>query len=139
MRMRRQLRGDPAAKAEAKPAAAPGGSNQWEGNAGVPQELAASEVQALLKGAEPPLLIDVREDHELAASGWIPGSKHIPMHSIQGVAATELDPQRHVVVYCASGMRSMEVGAFLLEQGFRQVSNLNGGINAWTGPVERAS
>lgn len=108
----------------------------WEESSGVPQELTAREVHEMLKGENPPALLDVREDHERAADGWIPGSVHIPMHEIQG-RQTELDPQRPTVVYCASGMRSMEVGAFLLQQGFREVINLNGGIHGWTGDRAR--
>lgn len=117
----------PAAKAPAKPA-----TKDWQDESGVPQELAASEVNARLKGANPPVLLDVREEFEREQHGYIPGSLHISMNDIQG-RQHELDPTKPVIVYCASGMRSMEVGAFLLTQGFKDVANLNGGFNAWTG------
>jgi len=108
---------------------------EWAGGSAVPQELAAGEALALYKSPQRPVFLDVREDSEISAFGLIPGSVHIPMSEIQG-RTDELDPSRPVVVYCASGMRSMDVGFFLIEKGFKDVSNLNGGMNAWSGPVE---
>jgi len=110
----------------------------WETAGSVPQELAASEVLDLYQKPDRPVFLDVREEEERRQHGFIPGSVHIPMHEIQG-RQTELDPSKAVVVYCASGMRSMDVGAFLLEQGFKDVSNLNGGLMKWTGPLEKSS
>lgn len=118
----------PPAKEESTP--------DWQLAGGVPQELAASEALEMLQSAEPPAFLDVRDPHELEADGVIPGSTHIPMHEIQG-RMDELDPKRPVIVYCSAGMRSMEVGAFLLEQGFMDVSNLNGGLQNWKGPLEK--
>jgi rhodanese-related sulfurtransferase len=128
----------PATPAAAPPAKKPAADKSWQDGGSVPQELAASEVVAMHKAADPPAFLDVREPHELEAAGYIPGSIHIPMHEIQG-RTDELDPSRPIVVYCASGMRSFDVGVFLLQQGFKSVSNLNGGMNAWTGPIERKS
>ncbi|MCC5875674.1 MAG: rhodanese-like domain-containing protein [Candidatus Sumerlaeia bacterium] len=112
------------------------GSNDWESVGAVPQELAAKEVLALLEAPDPPVFLDVREAEELAADGFIPGSTHIPVDDLEGRLG-ELDPTRPVVVYCASGMRSMDAGAFLLEKGFSEVSNLNGGLSTWAGPLEK--
>jgi rhodanese-related sulfurtransferase len=124
----------PASKDKPNTASA-GSTPAWATNSGVPQELTAKEVQVMLDSDTPPTLLDVREDDEVANFGRIPGSVHIPMHEIQG-RQTELDHERHTVVYCASGMRSMEVGAYLLQAGFVQVSNMNGGFNGWNGPKE---
>ena len=44
----------------------------------------------------------------------------------------ELDPQREIVVICRSGGRSLQVAQFLAAQGFATVSNLAGGILAWS-------
>jgi rhodanese-related sulfurtransferase len=114
---------------------APKQKQDWEDAGAVPQELAASEVALLYASPERPVFLDVREDHERVANGFIPGSLHIPMHEIQG-RTDELNPAEPLVVYCASGMRSMDVGAFLLQQGFKSVSNLNGGLSAWRGPLD---
>lgn len=124
-------------EAPAKPAAPkPPASNSWQNSCGVPQELAVMEAMALHKSATPPVFLDVRDEHERQASGYIPGSVHIPMGEIEARHG-ELDPTKPVVVYCASGMRSMDAGSFLIEKGFGDVSNLNGGMNKWQGPVER--
>jgi rhodanese-related sulfurtransferase len=42
-----------------------------------------------------------------------------------------LDPTKPVYVYCLSGARSEAAGKYLLKNGFKDVSNLSGGINAW--------
>ena len=85
---------------------------------------------------DPPQLLDVRGDGEVRR-GVIPGMIHIPMHLIP-VRYGELDKDRPVVVYCASGARSAQVAHYLLQQGFEEVYNLSGGIQAWSRsfPVE---
>jgi rhodanese-related sulfurtransferase len=37
---------------------------------------------------------------------------------------------------CHHGMRSMQVGLFLEQHGFTNISNLTGGINAWAQQVD---
>ena len=101
-----------------------------------PREVNAMEVQRQLEEDDPPVLLDVREKPELQRSGWIPQSIHIPMSQIQQRIG-ELDPSRPTVVYCAIGMRSFDVGIFLLQNGFRNVANLTGGIKDWPGKIER--
>lgn len=130
---------DPANDKPAPPEAAdnaPGDDADWQ-EQGTPQELQPAEVRELLAGDNPPVLVDVREKPELDASGWIPGAVHIPMSEFQE-RFRELDPAKPVVVYCAAGMRSFDAGFFLIENGFRDVANLNGGMHAWDGEVERA-
>lgn len=100
----------------------------------LPEEVSCEEVQNLLRCEAPPVLLDVREPHELAEEGWIPGAVHIPMSEIES-RLEELDRERPLVVYCAGGVRSRNVGAFLLAQGFSEVGNLHRGFRAWTGEV----
>lgn len=125
-------------KPDPQPAQAPKAGEadtaDWESGMTVPQELAASEALELHNSNDPPLFLDVREPHELEADGMIPGSIHMPTGEV-AARMGELDPNKPVVVYCASGMRSMDIGALLLENGFRDVSNLNGGLMMWQGPV----
>lgn len=116
------------------PPAAPE-ADDWQQQS-TPQEVHASEVEAMLAGPNPPVLLDVREAPELAAKGFIPGSVHIPMSQIAGRVG-ELPKDRPIVVYCASGMRSFDVGFLLIEHGCRDVSNLNGGLKAWKGDIAR--
>jgi rhodanese-related sulfurtransferase len=79
---------------------------------------------------EAPQVVDVRSDNEVSR-GMIKGALTIPMPMIP-VRASELDPRRPVVVYCASGGRSAQVAQYLLRNGFQEVYNLRGGIQAWS-------
>jgi rhodanese-related sulfurtransferase len=49
-----------------------------------------------------------------------------------------LPRNRPVVVYCHHGMRSAQVAAFLLSQGYGPVYNLTGGIDAWSTQIDPA-
>ena len=44
----------------------------------------------------------------------------------------ELDSSREIVAHCRSGKRSAEAVEFLRSAGFRKISNLKGGILAWS-------
>jgi rhodanese-related sulfurtransferase len=76
------------------------------------------------------VLLDVREHDELAISA-VPGALHIPMREVPG-RLTELDPAKPLVVMCHSGGRSRRVAEFLKGNGFPNVFNLTGGIDAWS-------
>ena len=81
-----------------------------------------------------PLVLDVREPWELqTASVTAQGFEllHIPMGSIPQQLAT-LDADRPVACLCHHGVRSLRVAAFLAQQGFAQVTNITGGIDAWS-------
>lgn len=88
------------------------------------------------KAATPPLLLDVREPHEVAICA-IAGSVNIPLGQISTAWET-LDPNREIVLICHHGIRSMQAGLFLEQQGFEHLINLTGGINAWAQAVEPA-
>lgn len=76
-------------------------------------------------------LLDVREDWEIAQAPAPTEFIHIPMGEISARLA-ELDPHQETVVLCRSGGRSMQVAQFLERQHFASVSNLSGGILAWS-------
>ena len=76
-------------------------------------------------------VLDVREDDEWAA-GHIPGSAHVPMSALLGRLA-EVPKDRDVVVVCKVGARSAQVTAYLRQQGWSSVENLDGGVVAWVG------
>ena len=83
-----------------------------------------------LKQAGPVLLLDVRTDAEVAR-GVIAGASHIPLHLLPN-RYTELKPETVIVIYCQSGGRSAQACAWLGDQGFEKVFNLQGGITAWS-------
>jgi rhodanese-related sulfurtransferase len=92
------------------------------------------ELRQLLAQPAPPLLLDVREADE-----WrfcrIDGAVHLPMSQIARRVG-ELDPAWPMIVYCHHGIRSHRVAEFLLHQGFADVANLAGGIDAWSVQVD---
>ncbi len=89
-------------------------------------------------GAQPPVLLDVREPAECAAASLaIPGVDLLqwPMHTIPQRLA-ELDPTRPIAVLCHAGERSLIVARFLAQNGFERVVNIAGGIDAWSLQVD---
>lgn len=96
----------------------------------------ASELAAWLADStrEPPLLLDVREPWETQICR-IEGSELVPMQSLPAKLG-ELDPDRPTVCLCHLGGRSMQVAVFLERQGFKDVCNLTGGVDAWAHQVD---
>lgn len=81
-----------------------------------------------------PLLLDVREPWEFRICR-IDGSQLVPMGQL--VASLKaLDPQRQTVVICHHGIRSRQVAMYLDYQGFADVINLAGGVDAWARDVD---
>ena len=83
---------------------------------------------------QPICLLDVREPWEVALAA-ISGSVCIPLHEIPS-RLNELDANSEIIVMCKVGGRSQRVAEFLSAQGFGQVSNLRGGIDAWARDVD---
>lgn len=81
-----------------------------------------------------PVLLDVREPWEVQTVS-IAGSTTIPMGQIPA-RSEEIDPEAEVVCICHHGARSAQVAMFLEARGFTQVSNLQGGIDAWSRQVD---
>ncbi len=106
------------------------------------RQLSARELSARLKGANPPVLIDVREPDEYRGElGHIAGAKLVPLRQL-AERASELEAlkNREVVAICRVGARSTTAAAMLTGLGFERVWNLKGGMLEWNDaglPVER--
>ena len=96
--------------------------------------LTPAELKLELDGSNPPIVLDVREAHELEISA-LPNVVHIPLGQLPERMG-ELEPAQNLVVMCRVGGRSGQATAFLLGHGFSQVRNLSGGINAWARTVD---
>jgi rhodanese-related sulfurtransferase len=83
---------------------------------------------------EQPLLLDVRQSWEFDVCR-IPGSVLVPMASLSA-RLTEVDSARPVVVICHHGVRSYHAARFLEHNGYGQVINLTGGVDAWAKEVD---
>lgn len=97
-----------------------------------PLEVDVATTARLVKAGA--LLIDVREPHEYAHCR-IEGSRHIPMRQIPETLA-ELPRDRLILVHCHHGGRSLRVTQFLRANGLSQVSNVAGGIEAWSVEID---
>ncbi len=87
---------------------------------------------AELRGLQPDLqLLDVRGPGE-TADGTLPAATEIPL-AVLTASSDALDRDRPVVVYCASGYRSVIATSVLAGDGFGDVSDLLGGYAAWEG------
>ncbi len=76
------------------------------------------------------VVLDVREDSEFYA-GHVPHSVHVPLGQLTKHAELEKYKNRPIIAVCRSGMRSGHACSVLRKNGFEQVYNLAGGINAW--------
>jgi adenylyltransferase/sulfurtransferase len=99
-----------------------------------PIEITVEEASRLLSGPTPPVLLDVRETDEYAVCR-IEGSRLIPMNTVPTRLA-QIPTDAWVLVQCHHGGRSMKVTQFLRSKGFTRVSNLKGGIDAWSLKVD---
>lgn len=79
-------------------------------------------------------LLDVREGWERHTAAIQP-SRHIAMGDIPS-SLPQLDPDDHIIVYCHHGVRSMNVTAWLRQQGFEKVQSMRGGIDRWSKTVD---
>lgn len=73
--------------------------------------------------------IDVRTPMEFQTNR-IKGFKNIPLQQLK-MRVNELSKDQEVVVICQSGMRSTKASKLLKKLGFKQVTNVKGGMNAW--------
>ena len=80
------------------------------------------------------LLLDVRTTQEYK-EGHIPGSKNIPLQSIEKVNTIVKNKEIPLFVYCYSGARSRQAVSVLQRMGYADVRNL-GGIASYSGKVE---
>ena len=98
----------------------------------LPLEIDVQSVSALRTEQADFLLLDVREEDEFAVAS-IDGSLLLPMSQIQSRIG-ELEPHqdRHVVVHCHHGMRSLRVTEALRANGFPKAQSMAGGIDHWS-------
>ena len=104
------------------------------------ERLAPQEAQQRLKQDDTDaILLDVREPLEWRTDGVIPGATCIPMSQLTA-RIDELPAESPIIVYCAHGIRSVNVAMWLSQQGYALVSDIRGGLDAWERaghPIER--
>jgi sulfur-carrier protein adenylyltransferase/sulfurtransferase len=101
-------------------------------NNGIPQ-MTVKELKARLDSGDDLQLIDVREPFEYQIAQI--GGTLIPQNEVPNRLG-EIDRNREVVVQCKSGGRSQRIAEFLKQAGYAKVSNLAGGILAWSDEID---
>lgn len=100
------------------------------------RQIGPAELKAWLDdpGRERPCLLDVREAWEVERCR-IAGAEWAPLQTLPARLA-ELNPTRETVVICHHGVRSYHAARFLEHNGFSNVVNLSGGVDAWAKLVD---
>ncbi len=93
-------------------------------------ELSVHEAAELLKSENPPRLVDVREEFEREIC-LIPGSIQLTEELAEEMLGT-WDKDAAIIFTCHHGGRSRGAAEYFVQQGFTQVKNLTGGIDAWS-------
>ena len=112
------------------------------------REVSPQDARAELEAAKAAVFLDVREAHELR-KGFIPGALRIVLDEVPDAgdpdsrwADEKLTAHKddRIIVYCATGVRSLIGGYFLNQLGYSNVASLAGGIQGWQqagNPTER--
>jgi hydroxyacylglutathione hydrolase len=93
------------------------------------ERLSSQFAAELMSSSEPPVVVDVRAGREREKK-YIEGSLSVPLNHL-AERLEELPKDRAVLVYCAGGYRSSIAASLLQKNGFRQVSEIAGGLSAW--------
>ena len=99
------------------------------------KSISVNELKSLNENNEKFSLLDVRTDAEVLQSRIPINSIHIPMNEIPN-RIIELDKNQNIIVYCKSGKRSQRVCDYLVQNNFKTIQNLDGGILAWANEIE---
>ncbi len=101
-------------------------------------EISVVEAKQRLASTNPPRLIDVREQDEFELAR-IPGAELLPLSQWPAVASAKLtNPDQPLLIQCHHGGRSARAAEFLLRNGFTDVTNVAGGIDAWSVEIDPA-
>ena len=113
-------------------------------NGAVPT-ISPQDAKALIEGGQA-LVVDVRDGTEVHATGKVQGARHVSRGMLEFRADPDspshdkaFDPNKTVIVYCASGGRAALAGKTLKDMGYKDVRNL-GGFKGWDdsgGAVEK--
>jgi rhodanese-related sulfurtransferase len=98
--------------------------------------ISPKELKARLDKGDNLVLLDVREQWEYDLAR-LTNSTLIPLSTLPH-SISKLNRDTEIIAICHHGMRSADATNFLLQQGFPNVKNLVGGIDAWSAQVDGA-
>jgi len=92
--------------------------------------MSATELKSLIDSAEEYTLIDCREHNEWDR-GHIKEAKFMPLSTFEDELVNLQDKNARLILQCRSGKRSMTACKMLEENGYTNLTNLDGGILGW--------
>ena len=98
-------------------------------------EITVKELKERLDAGETPFILDVRrrEEHDFVnIGGHLIQLDYLP----DQIDELEAHKDEEIIVYCRSGARSGRAVQFLQSKGYEQVTNLKGGILAWSAEID---
>ena len=101
-------------------------------------QITVSQLAERMAQAQPVQLIDVREPEELELA-QIQGFVNLPLSQFavwSGQILGQFDPNIETLVLCHHGVRSAQMCQWLQGQGFTQLRNIAGGIDAYSMQVD---
>jgi rhodanese-related sulfurtransferase len=102
------------------------------------RHVSAAETIAALDGPNAPILLDIREQNETNL-GRMKGAIVIPRGKLEQNVEALIQRDQNVVIYCASGNRSVLAADTLQVMGYTNAATMDGGWKEWVslgGPVE---
>ena len=105
-------------------------------------EITVQEVAEKRENGDDFVLMDVREAHELNLANLGEGVTLVPLSQLARRQLAALPPEvannkdAEVVVMCHTGNRSGQVTMWLRQQGWTNVLNMAGGIDAWARQID---
>lgn len=104
-------------------------------------EIPVTELARYFADADPSVqLLDVREPEEVAIAA-LPGFVNLPLSQFQRWSSEigdRFDPAADTLVLCHHGVRSAQMCLWLQQQGFTNVKNISGGIDAYSRAIDRS-
>lgn len=105
-------------------------------------EITVSDLSEKLKSQEAFILLDVREPHELGYAKItdsrleVTPLSQMAREGIKALSESAASPESTVYVLCHHGNRSSQVTAWLVQQGWKNVFNVRGGIDEYARKVD---
>jgi membrane protein DedA with SNARE-associated domain/rhodanese-related sulfurtransferase len=95
--------------------------------------IGVAQLYALIQAGAAPVIVDVRSPTARALEPrWIPGAVHVPLQAV-AQHVRELPRERDIILYCTcpSEASAARVAQILIQNGFKKVRPLHGGLDAW--------
>jgi len=95
------------------------------------KEVTVAEAKAKIDSGAPLVILDVREPNEFKR-GHVPKAINIPRGLLEFQVTKKIpDKNAYIIVYCAVGGRGALAAYALVQMGYKNVVNMDGGWKAW--------